>query len=232
MAPEAVEVRRGWRILGLTVRTVLLLVLLFGVLVTVLSLTPLTATRAELRAAGAVDRLSLIEYDEQAGAIHRIRWAQGPLIWCEIGPETLLAGPAAYTRADLRGDLGRSQVRMTELDDSDEWKFIPFWAREVPTSVGGVWVVGAWLLTFLIMLGSTPRLGNRWAWLWIFTVGQAGAMLFLLLEPRPLWFEAGRRPAPRERLGGVRGFLLAIGVGLLSTGLALGAGTLLNLVGG
>ncbi|MER5620774.1 hypothetical protein ABT061_06965 [Streptosporangium sp. NPDC002544] len=232
MAPEAVEVRRGWRLLGLTIRTVLLLVLLFGVLVTVLSLTPRPGTRAELRAAAAADRVSFLEYDEQSGAIHRVRWAQGPLIWREIGPEALLAERPAFTRADLGGDLSRSRIRATEPDDSDRWELVPLWVRKVPASVGGVWVLGAWVLASLIMLGSTPRLGNRWAWLWLFTVGQAGALLFLLLEPRPLWFEAGRRPAPRERLGGGRGFLLALGVGLLSTGLALGAGTLLNLAGG
>ncbi|MEU8202089.1 hypothetical protein [Streptosporangium sp. NPDC049046] len=58
-----------------------------------------------------------------------------------------------------------------------------------------------------------------------------GALLFLLLEPRPLWFAAGRRLAPRERLGGGRGFLLAIGVGLLSLGLVSAFGCLLTLVG-
>ncbi|WP_157594502.1 hypothetical protein [Streptosporangium amethystogenes] len=227
-----VEVRHGWRILGLTIRTVLLLVLIFGGLVAALSLTPRPGTRAELRAAAAADRVSLLEYDEQAGAIQRIRWAQGTLIWREIGPEALLAKQPAYTRADLRGDLGRSRIRATEPDDSDRVELVPSWVGKVPAAVGGVWVIGAWVLAFLIMLGSTPRLGNRWAWLWLFTVGQTGALLFLLLEPRPLWFEAGRRPAPRERLGGVRGFLLAIGVGLLSAGLTLSAGALLNLVGG
>ncbi|MFF5114767.1 hypothetical protein [Streptosporangium sp. NPDC000509] len=237
MTRETPQVRRGWRIAGLAVRSVLLIVLALGVLITVLSVTPLPGTRAELRAAAAADRVSLVEYDGYAmgdgrsGVISYVLWAQGPLLWREIRLEPPAEGSSAYTWAELRKDLGSSQAMVIERVHFGGAAWVPGWVIDMPGPVGGPWLMGSWILAFLIMLGSTPRLGNRWAWLWLFTVGQVGALLFLLLEPRPLWFAAGRRPAPRERLGGGRGFLLAIGVGLLSLGLVSAFGYLLNLVG-
>ncbi|WP_440070617.1 hypothetical protein [Streptosporangium sp. OZ121] len=236
MTSEAVEVRRGWRIVGITIRSVLLLCLTFGVLVFTLSITPLQGTRAELRAAAAADRVSFVEHDGydggdgQNGAISRVLWAQGPLLWREFRPQPPAEGSPAYVWAELRKDLGQSRARVVERDHSGGTGWIPAWVADMPGPVGGPWLMGGWILAFLIMLGSTPRLGNRWAWLWLFTVGQTGALLFLLLEPRPLWFAAGRRPAPRERLSGGWGFLTAIGLGLLSFGLLVAAGYLLNLL--
>ncbi len=133
--------------------------------------------------------------------------------------------------AELRKDLGQSRARVVERDRFDGAEWIPVWVADMPGPVGGLWLTGGWILALLIMLGSTPRLGNRWAWLWLLTVGQVGALLFLLLEPRPLWFAAGRRPAPRGRLSGGWGFLAAIGLGLLSYGLLVAVGYLLNLLG-
>ncbi|MEU4407590.1 hypothetical protein AB0F88_23960 [Streptosporangium sp. NPDC023963] len=230
MALEALEVRRGWRIVGLTIRSVLLIILIFGVLINVLNRAPLPETRAEFRAAAAADRVSLVEYDEQDGAIRYLRWVEGPLTWRELDAETLGAAPPPYTMADLKGDLGRSGARVTELSDSREISLGSQWVLELPTPINGGWPIAAWVLTFLIMLGSTPRLGNRWAWFWILGSGWIGAILFLLLEPRPFWFEAGRVPAPRGRLRGWEGFLLGILLGMLSTALTSVVGYLLNLV--
>ncbi|MEU8382237.1 hypothetical protein [Streptosporangium sp. NPDC048865] len=229
MTPEVLEVRRGWRIAGLTVRTLLLIVLVFGVLIAVLHRAPLPGTRAEFRAAAAADRVSLVEYDEREGVIRHVRWVEGPLTWRELDAEALGAAPPLRTVADLRGDLGRSGAEVTELSDAREIPLGSGWTLELPVLVGGEWPIAAWALTFLIMLGSTPRLGNRWAWFWILGAGWIGAILFLLLEPRPLWFEAGRVPAPRERLGGGRGFVLGMVLGLLSALLTQVAGYLLNL---
>ncbi|WP_436758019.1 hypothetical protein [Streptosporangium sp. V21-05] len=229
-APETPEVRRGWRIVGLTIRSILLIILIFGFLITVLNRAPLPETRAEFRAAAAADRVSLVEYDERDGAIRYVRWTEGPLTWRELDAEALGTAPPSYTMADLKGDLGRSGAKVTELSDSREIALGSRWILEIPIPVGGGWPIAAWALTFLIMLGSTPRLGNRWAWFWILGTGWIGAILFLLLEPRPLWFAAGRVPAPRERLGGGRGFLLGMLLSPLSTALAAAAGYLLNLV--
>ncbi|MEU3168785.1 hypothetical protein [Streptosporangium sp. NPDC006930] len=236
MTLETPEVRRGWWIVGVAVRSVLLIVLAFGALIAVLSFTPLPGTRAELRAAATADRVSLVEYDGydtgdgRSGMISYVLWAQGPLLWREIRLDPPAEGSPAYTWAELRKDLGSSQARVIEQNHSGGAGWVPGWVIDMPGPIGGPWLMGSWILAFLIMLGSTPRLGNRWAWLWLFTIGQAGALLFLLLEPRPLWFAAGRRPAQRERLSGGWGFLLAIGVGLLSLVLVPAFGYLLNLV--
>jgi hypothetical protein len=100
----------------------------------------------------------------------------------------------------------------------------------VPLSGWVIWTGAAWWATFLIMLASVPRLGNRWAWFWLFTVGQIGAIVFLVLEPRPLWSVAGERPAPRGRLTGAQGCLVSIGLGLLAAAGAAGVGRLAGLV--
>jgi hypothetical protein len=45
-----------------------------------------------------------------------------------------------------------------------------------------------WLLTLVHMLAQGGhRVANRWAWFWMFTIGQVGALLYLLREPTPLW---------------------------------------------
>ncbi|MER5645016.1 hypothetical protein [Streptosporangium sp. NPDC002524] len=228
--PEAPEVRRGWRIVGLTIRSALLLCLAFGTLVFTLSVTPLPGTGAEFRAAAEAGRISFVEYEGRTGAVSYVRWAQGPLLWREFRPRTPEEGVPAQVWKELREDLGPSRVWSIEQSRSEGNGWIPGWAADTQRLVGGPWLVIGWILTFLIMLGSTPRLGNRWAWLWLFTVGQVGAILFLLLEPRPLWFAAGRRPKPRERLSGGWGFLTAIGLGLLSSGLLAAVGYLLSLL--
>jgi hypothetical protein len=62
------------------------------------------------------------------------------------------------------------------------------------------------------MLGTgRHRYANRWAWFWLFTVGQVGAVLYLILEPRPIWRPASRTaPTGRSPMGGGSGFLLSI----------------------
>lgn len=233
MESEALEVRRGWRIVGLVIRSLILLCLAFGVLVFTLSVTPLPGTGAEFRAAAEAGRVSFVEhngYDGRDSAISYVRWSQGPLLWREFTPRTPAEKVPASVWTELREDLGPSHVWVIGEGRLEGMGWIPGWVTDTQRLVGGPWLMVGWVLAFLIMLGSTPRLGNRWAWLWLFTFGQVGAILFLLLEPRPLWFAAGRRPKPLKRLGGGWGFLAAIGVALLSSGLLVAAGFLLNLL--
>ncbi|WP_371782034.1 hypothetical protein [Streptosporangium subroseum] len=210
----------------------LLVVLLWGALVTVLSLNPVPRTQEEFRAAAAAGRITAVEFREQNGDLSYVRWTEGPLVWRWISPRPLTEGSGVYTGTDLRRDLDDDSVRTTRVEShTGGGMFLPDWPFEVPGPTAG-WVAVAWVLTILIMIGSTPRLGNRWAWFWMFGVGQVGAILFLLLEPRPLWFRAGRRPAPRERLEGGFGFLTAIGVGMITAGVAFAFGQLVNLAVG
>ena len=210
----------------------LLVVLLWGALVTVLSLNPVPRTQEEFRAAAAAGRITTVEFREQNGDLSYVRWTEGPLVWRWISPRPLVENSGAYTVTDLRRDLGDESVRTTRVESHrGGGMFLPSWPFEVPGPTGG-WVAVAWVLTILIMLGSTPRLGNRWAWFWMFGIGQVGAILFLLLEPRPLWFRAGERPAPRKRLEGGFGFLTAIGFGMITAGVAVALGQLVNLAVG
>ncbi|AWS47600.1 hypothetical protein [Streptosporangium sp. 'caverna'] len=232
MASDALEVRQGWRIVGLVVRCVLLVVLLWGGLVTLLSLNPVPRTQGEFRAAAAAGRITAVEFREQNGDLSYVRWTEGPLVWRWISPRPLVENSGAYTVTDLRRDLGDDSVRTINIrGDTGGGTFLPSWPFQVRGPTAG-WVAVAWVLTILIMLGSTPRLGNRWAWFWMFGIGQVGAILFLLLEPRPLWFRAGEHPAPRKRLEGGFGFLTAIGFGMITAWVTFALGQLVNLAVG
>jgi cytochrome b561 len=89
----------------------------------------------------------------------------------------------------------------------------------------------AWLVTFVVMLANREtRYANRWAWFWLFTHGLAGALIYLWLEPRPLWSRRGTDRDPERRMRGPAGFLsaimLAVVVSLLTVAVraALGIG--------
>ncbi|GAA4224183.1 hypothetical protein FHR32_002917 [Streptosporangium album] len=231
MVSNPVEVRDGWRILGLVVRVVLLLALLWGALVAVLSSSPSPRTPGEFRAAVAAGRISSIGYRTVGEELYRLRWAEGPLIWHETSTVPIGDGPQIYSMAEFQKDVAGIPERVSRLDGTDDSRgILPGWPFRAPTLGGIQWIGAAWFLSFLIMLGSVPRLGNRWAWFWLFTVGQIGAIVFLLLEPRPLWYGAGRRPAPRGRLTGGQGCLASIGLGFLSAAAAAGVGWLAGLV--
>ncbi|MDP9848026.1 hypothetical protein [Streptosporangium lutulentum] len=209
----------------------LLVVLLWGALITVLSLNPVPRTQAEFRAAADAGRITVVEFREQEGDLSYLRWTEGPLVWRWISPRPLSGDSATYTTEDLRRELGDDSVRVTGIRN-DSGDFPPRWPFEVPALAGVNWVAVAGVLTFLIMLGSTPRLGNRWAWFWLFTVGQVGAILFLLLEPRPLGFRPGAPSTPSSRLSGGFGFLTAIGVSMIAAGVTALLGQLVGLAVG
>ncbi|MFJ2028037.1 hypothetical protein [Streptosporangium sp. NPDC087985] len=232
MTFNPVEVRDGWRIAGLVVRAVLLLILLSGALIVALRSTPSTRTMAEFHAAVAADRVSSVEYRAQGEELHYLCWSEGPLAWHEIRTVSTSDGMRPYTVEELRREIsGIPPDRVNWMDDGRASRGIfPDWPFET-YNLGGVPVVGiAWWLAFLIMLGSVPRLGNRWAWFWLFTVGQVGALVFLLLEPRPLWHRTDRRPVPRERLTGGQGCLMSIGLAFLAAFAAAGVGWLASQV--
>ncbi|MFI6795059.1 hypothetical protein [Streptosporangium canum] len=233
MTSDPGEVKDGWRIAGLVVRIALLLILLSGALVAGLSFFPSSRTLGEFRAAVAADRVSAVTY--RAGGerqeLYQVRWAEGPLVWHEIDTVPVRDGPRSYTVAEFTRDIAGGSADVIRLDGrSGDGGILPGWPFQVPLSGWVIWTGAAWWVTALIMLASVPRLGNRWAWFWLFTVGQIGAIVFLLLEPRPLWSGAGERPAPRGRLDGGQGCLASIGLGLLSAAAAAGVGRLAGLV--
>ncbi|MBO3750724.1 hypothetical protein J5X84_31995 [Streptosporangiaceae bacterium NEAU-GS5] len=150
-----------------------------------------------------------------AGLIGRVvtnvHWSTGGLLWYQtdwMGDD--------YTEKDLLTAASGIHPEL-HVQQSGHGGLFPDWPFNVPAGIG--WVAGAaWVVTLLLMLNTPePRYANRWAWFWMFTVGQAGAILFLLLEPRSLWY--GTQPqAPRPtRMSGGNGCLTSILLGIVTS---------------
>ena len=76
---------------------------------------------------------------------------------------------------------------------------------------GGTWLLhGTALLGTLLVLvvGPQPRLATRWAWFWLMYLAPPAALVFLVLEPVPLWRREAN--AGRKRLTGGWALLLAL----------------------
>jgi len=71
---------------------------------------------------------------------------------------------------------------------------------------GGIAVLAA---LFLLIGGREPRLATRWAWFWLFLQVPPAILVFVLIEPTPLWRTAPQ-PARASRLTGGWGFLLGL----------------------
>ncbi|MEU0520627.1 hypothetical protein [Streptosporangium sp. NPDC006007] len=222
------EVRKGWWIAGTVIRIVLLLMLLWGALAIALSLTPSPRTMDEFHAAVSAGRVSAVVYKEDSGNVSSLKWSEGPLIWHGIDTLPVCENGRAYTVERFRNETRATVPRVTleEPQGGGRGGILPGWPFRTPAQSDVRWVALAWALTFLIMLGSTPRLGNRWAWFWMFTLGQIGAILFLLLEPRPLWYRHGRLPKPRERLSGGMGCLTSVALSFAAMAAAVAVGEL------
>ncbi|PYG02351.1 hypothetical protein SAMN05216184_101824 [Georgenia satyanarayanai] len=117
-------------------------------------------------------------------------------------------GRASYdysTEPGLRVDEGAQIVRAAESSG----------ARVEVTAdhpVGGTtWSlhgIGALVALVLLVGGTAPRLASRWAWFWLLWSVPPAALVFVLVEPVPLW-RRGARPATRRLTGGWA-FLLAL----------------------
>ncbi|WP_405088405.1 hypothetical protein [Microbispora sp. NBC_01389] len=210
--------RVPFRIAGLWIRVVLLVILLWGAFLTVLSIFPRESTVAEFEAALRADQVTCVIVFN--GDPVRLRWSAGPLLWYDVDRVT----NAARVRRDL--------VRESEVADQRPlviWRWTsdhdnphyPSWPFQVPFPGAPSIVGSAWLAALFIMLGAgPPRWGNRWAWFWLFWMGEVGAILFLLLEPRSLWYGLqSQQPIPRPMRGG-HGCVLSICLNLVGAGLA------------
>ncbi|MBD8062344.1 hypothetical protein [Oceanitalea stevensii] len=71
--------------------------------------------------------------------------------------------------------------------------------------------IGALVALFLLVGGRAPRLATRWAWFWLLWSVPPAALVFVLVEPVPLW-RSGALPATRRLTGGWA-FLLALMLG-------------------
>ncbi|MEU8280220.1 hypothetical protein ACFYOK_26700 [Microbispora bryophytorum] len=211
----------------------LLVVLLWGALVTVLSMAPRERTLADFHTALRTGQVTYVIY---RGTPVDLRWSTGPLFWYHADR----SANGAYTPGALLRDLNTAVPRPEATLAHPRQGLFPDWPFRVPFRLpfhGATWLVGgAWIIALLIMIGMDgPRLGNRWAWFWLFTVGEVGAMLFLLLEPRPLWRGLEPQNPVRNRMGGGSGCVLALCLSLVmpvlvAVGLSRVLHTLLDLL--
>lgn len=189
---------RLFRTIGFVVRLVLLLALIGGLVVTSAASLPSPRTLEQFRGAALAGRVDQVNYwVGDSRQVMSLEWSESPLAWYRVdGRIADVEGPYTVDRlaANFRHVMDHPYVVVQE-PGTDATGIVPDWPFDVR---GGWWIAGAWLLAFFVMLGSTPRLANRWAWFWLFTVGQIGALLYLVLEPRPLWRGPVRGPSARS----------------------------------
>jgi hypothetical protein len=210
-------------------RLVLLLVLLAGAVSVAVAVNPPLRPESDLTRDIAAGRVTYLDYDQQS---HEVRWATGWWRWHEttlVTPDTSADQPStgdpALTRLNqqIDGSGHFVPVRIHSGQNSRWWPSEIIWDRlEIAT-------VAAWIGTFLLMLSTTRhRYANRWAWFWLFTLGQAGALLYLVLEPQPIWRPRSWPQRDKPPIGGGTGFLWSILLpcvaGLAAYGLASLAG--------
>jgi len=180
---------------------------------------------------GAVD-IVLIDSAEPDALISAVTWSTGPFHW--------RTGPAAAVPVEVGEFKQRMHDKGVEVDIARDAPKLISWPSRAPGWVVSVLAL-VWLVTFLAMVSSTPRWANRWAWFWMFLGGQIGVLIYLLVEPEPLWrrastsehverlpIEIGVPSTSDTRIKGGMGLLLA-GALNIAAGLVAGAvGWVLN----
>jgi hypothetical protein len=198
-------------------RLVLLLVLLAGAVSVAVAALPSTRPESDLTRDIAAGRITYLDYDEQT---RDVRWVTGRWHWHET---TLVTWQAGADRSSSTGDPAMTWL-LQRIDESGHFVSVrihrthnrSLWPSEIIWDRLQIATMAAWIGTFLLMLGTTRhRYANRWAWLWLFTFGQVGALLYLVLEPQPIWRPRSWPPRGRPPIGGGSGFLGSI---LLSWG--------------
>ncbi|GAA2844361.1 hypothetical protein GCM10010517_00500 [Streptosporangium fragile] len=216
VVPERADIPYG-------VRLVLLFVLALSTVVVHFNqnptLRPAEDLIADLRAGGVTE----VVYDRNWPAYGTLTWSHGPLSWSQArfdqpddvwDPETTRLVPEALER---RQEAFMARVRAAadpsvEIVRTEGFRgavgspaYARWWEPFAPVAMAAE--VLAWLL---MLTRPNPRYGTRWAWFWMFLTG--GSLVYVLLEPHPLWrgpYEV--LPAP-ARLDGTRGFTIAVAV--------------------
>ncbi|WP_436758020.1 hypothetical protein [Streptosporangium sp. V21-05] len=203
------------------VRVALLFVLALSTVIVHINQAPPLRPAAELVADLRAGDVTKVVYDRNWPAYGTLTWSHGPLSWSQArfdqpddvwDPRTTRLVPEALER---RQEAFMAQVRAAADPSVEIVRSDGFGALAGSPAYGRWWepfgpvAVAAELLAWLLMLSRpNPRYASRWAWFWMFLTG--GSLLYVLLEPRPLWrdpYEA--LPAP-AKLDGTRGFAIAV----------------------
>ncbi|WUI00520.1 hypothetical protein OHR68_01460 [Spirillospora sp. NBC_00431] len=202
-----------WNLAGRALRLVMLLILLACGLLMFTRAFPQEVTPAHLHEDLREGRVDYLEMESGENAYDdggQVRWSSGLLTW----QETWVPGP------DWGAGLPRD-VRVTPVADlHDEY---PWWKNRHPAYLA--WGACLLWLAMLAVTAARPdhRYAGRWSWFWMYTVGLSGALLYLLLEPHPLWKRGGDElDAPRRHVHGATGLLAAALLGLATLGLLFG----------
>jgi hypothetical protein len=206
---------------GGAIRVALLVVLAAAAVLVLLGDTARPATMTDLLRDLRADRVGTIAY--RGGSAE---WTAG--VWRFSAP---VPDPSGEDREWLRRQI---QATGSTLPVEDRVSDDSLWAVRVPWRPLRYLAVAAWLLTFLIMLGRRRhRWANRWAWWWMFVIGIVGPLLYLALEPVPLWHRhgpsAGPPPDPAEGIiRGGAGFGFALGLALAVSLVRVAVGLLIT----
>ncbi|MER5645015.1 hypothetical protein [Streptosporangium sp. NPDC002524] len=203
------------------VRVALLFVLALSTVIVHINQAPPLRPAVELVADLRAGEVTKVVYDRNWPAYGTLTWSHGPLSWSQArfdqpddvwDPRTTRLVPEALER---RQEAFLAQVRAAADPSVEIVRSDGLGALAGSPAYGRWWepfgpvAVAAEILAWLLMLTRpNPRYASRWAWFWMFLTG--GSLLYVLLEPRPLWrdpYEA--LPAP-AKLDGTRGFAIAV----------------------
>lgn len=225
---------------GRVLRAGALVVLLLAALSVAGSALPGWRGTDDLIADLAAGRVTYIEY---VPVRDTVRWVDDQVRW----RQALIAAPPGETPG--QPVLGREEEWVRDRIEASGhpvdlvvrnstgvgWELWLLWVPSTPLRAAATVV---WLLTLVHMLTrGGHRFANRWAWFWLFAIGQSGALLYLLCEPAPLWTGLGRRAAPGRTgraakpstpIRGGTGFAYAVLLAFCSGVLSLGVAVLLR----
>ena len=207
---------------GRAVRTIAIVVLLLAAATVLLSLSPAWASADAFIGDLAAGRVDYVEYDQQSRTIYwvtdQVRWraadVPAPLVPGGSGGYQTSGQEQAWVEQQIAASGHPVAVAYVDNNGPREW------IARVPWAPLRYAAVAAWLLALVQMVArGGHRVANRWAWFWMFTIGQVGALLYLLREPVPLWRaelpDSGRAPI-RGGLGFIYAVLYSFAVGALS----------------
>ncbi|MBS2965959.1 hypothetical protein KGA66_23135 [Actinocrinis puniceicyclus] len=143
-------------------------------------------------------------------------WYQPPGAQSGSGPAE--GGEQASPRGQLVGELtavARRSGHTVSVTDVTSYRVLLLNAGQLTLGAPlGTIAVALWIVLFARMLLTREhRYANRWAWFWLFTVGQIGALLYVWSEPEPLLMPLGRsraRVQADQPITGGTGCLLSI----------------------
>ncbi|KXO93963.1 hypothetical protein [Tsukamurella pseudospumae] len=188
------------RVIAPIARWVALIVLVVGFVAFSAEAHPRDATYADFRhdlERGAVTQLIIPSDQWTQDNVRSGTWSTRPFRWrtgrvldrpegAGPSPSGTSEGTAGSPWSDFANDMEGRDVRLRTTSDDDSGSLsLPFPSSPQPDWTG-LLISIAWLATFAAVFVFQPRRGNRWAWFWMFTIGQIGALLYLILEPEPL----------------------------------------------